>query len=43
MLPQPPLQKAHFGEAFENSPKVTFLTNPTEFTFGNLKFLGTSG
>ncbi|CAD8171924.1 unnamed protein product [Paramecium octaurelia] len=43
ILPQTSLQKAHFGESFENNTKVSFLTNPAEFSLGNIHFIGTSG
>ncbi|CAD8191887.1 unnamed protein product [Paramecium pentaurelia] len=43
MFPQSPLQRAHFGESFENNTKIKFLTNPSEFNLGNIHFVGTSG
>ncbi|CAD8195018.1 unnamed protein product [Paramecium octaurelia] len=43
MLPQTPLHKSHFPETFEKDNQLVFLSNPTEFTLGDLKILGTSG
>ncbi|CAD8066554.1 unnamed protein product [Paramecium primaurelia] len=43
MLPQTPLHKSHFPETFDKSNQLVFLTNPTEFTLGDIKILGTSG
>ncbi|CAD8181013.1 unnamed protein product [Paramecium pentaurelia] len=43
MLPQTPLHKSHFPETLDKTNQLIFLTNPTEFTLGDLKVLGTSG
>ncbi|CAK89517.1 unnamed protein product (macronuclear) [Paramecium tetraurelia] len=43
MLPQTPLHRSHFPETFEKEHQLILLSNPTEFTLGDLKILGTSG
>ncbi|CAD8096262.1 unnamed protein product [Paramecium sonneborni] len=43
MLPQTPLHKSYFSETFKQKNQLIFLTNPAEFTLGDIKILGTSG
>ncbi|CAK59017.1 unnamed protein product (macronuclear) [Paramecium tetraurelia] len=43
MFPQTPLHRSFFPESLEKSKQLIFLTNPSEFSLGELKVLGTSG